>query len=99
MLTFVKRPRRDQTIAADRKLWTSQCRQYRVAFSRCRYGPRDERGLSDVWRSPILRPGVWNMGCAVETSKPKRRRKSLSTARPYGELSEAAQASSISPSG
>ncbi len=48
MLTFVKRPRRDQTNAADRKLWTSRCRQYRVAFSRCRYGPRDERGLSDV---------------------------------------------------
>ena len=43
MLTFVKRPRRDQTIVADRKLWTSRCRQYRVAFSRCRYGPRDER--------------------------------------------------------
>ena len=42
MLTFPKRPRRDQTIAADRKLWTSRCRQYRVAFSRCRYGPRDE---------------------------------------------------------
>ena len=31
------------------------------------------------------------MGCAVETSKSKRRRKCLSTARPYGELSEAAQ--------
>ena len=65
MLTFVKRPRRDQTIAADRKLWTSKCRQYRVAFSRCRYGPRDERGLSDVWRTqyfdrvPLLgRPDV-----------------------------------------
>ena len=36
MLTFPKRPRRDQTIAADQKLWTSKCRQYRVAFSRCR---------------------------------------------------------------
>ena len=54
MLTFVKRPRRDQTIAADRKLWTSRCRRYRVAFSRCRYGPRDERGLSDVWLRSIL---------------------------------------------
>ena len=54
MLTFVKRPRRDQTIAADRKLWTSRYRQYRVAFSRCRYGPRDERGLSDVWCAAIL---------------------------------------------
>ena len=32
------------------------------------------------------------MGCAVETSKPKRRRKSLSTARPYCELSEEARA-------
>ena len=32
------------------------------------------------------------MGCAVETSKPKRRRKGLSTAHPYGELSEAAKA-------
>jgi hypothetical protein len=32
------------------------------------------------------------MGCAVETSKPKRRRKSLPTARPYGELSEEAKA-------
>ena len=32
------------------------------------------------------------MGCAVETSKPKRRRKGLSTPRPYGELSEAAKA-------
>jgi hypothetical protein len=32
------------------------------------------------------------MGCAVETSKPKCRRKSLSTARPYGELSEEAKA-------
>ncbi len=32
------------------------------------------------------------MGCAVETSKPKRRRKRLSTARPYGELSPEAQA-------
>ena len=43
MLTFVKRhPARPLTIAADRKLWTSRCRQYRVAFSRCRYGPRDE---------------------------------------------------------
>jgi hypothetical protein len=33
MLTFPKRPRRDQTIAADRKLWTNRCRQYRVALS------------------------------------------------------------------
>ena len=32
------------------------------------------------------------MGCAVETSKPKRRRKSLPTARPYGELSQEAKA-------
>jgi len=32
------------------------------------------------------------MGCVVETSKPKRRPKSLSTARPYGELSPEAQA-------
>jgi len=32
------------------------------------------------------------MGCAVETSKPKRRRKSLSTARPYCKLSEEAKA-------
>ena len=32
------------------------------------------------------------MGCAVETSKPKRRRKGLSTPRPYGELSEEAKA-------
>ena len=32
------------------------------------------------------------MGCAVETSKSKRRRESLSTARPYGELSEEAKA-------
>ena len=32
MLTFPKRPRRDQTIAADRKLWTSKCRKYRVAL-------------------------------------------------------------------
>jgi hypothetical protein len=32
------------------------------------------------------------MGCAVETSKPKRRRKGLSTARPYCELSEEAKA-------
>ena len=55
MLTFVKRPRRDQTIAADRKLWTSRCRQYRVAFSRCRYGPRDERAVRRVLRS-TLRP-------------------------------------------
>ena len=45
MLTFPKCPRRDQTIAADRKLWTSRCRQYRVVLSRCRYGPRDERGI------------------------------------------------------
>ena len=32
------------------------------------------------------------MGCAVETSKPKRRRKGLPTARPYCELSEEAKA-------
>ena len=32
------------------------------------------------------------MGCAVETSKAKRRRKGLSTPRPYGELSAAAKA-------
>ncbi|MGB7734364.1 MAG: hypothetical protein WBL72_11735 [Thermoguttaceae bacterium] len=32
------------------------------------------------------------MGCTVETPKPKRRRKSLPTARPYGELSEEAKA-------
>ena len=32
------------------------------------------------------------MGCAVETSKPRRRRKGLSTARPYGELSDEAKA-------
>ena len=31
-LTYVKRPRRDHTTAAGRKLWTSRCRQYRVAF-------------------------------------------------------------------
>ena len=31
------------------------------------------------------------MGCAIETSKPKRRRKGLSTARPYSELSEEAK--------
>ena len=37
MLNSAKRPRRDQTIAADRKLWTSKCRQYRVVLSRCRY--------------------------------------------------------------
>ncbi len=74
MLTFPKRPRRDQTIAADRKLWTSKCRRYRVTFSRCCYGPRDERDSRRVLR-PTLRPGVWNMGCAVETSKPTRRRK------------------------
>ena len=45
MLTFPKRPRKDQTKASDRKLWTSKCRRYRVTFSRCRYGPRDERGI------------------------------------------------------
>ena len=32
------------------------------------------------------------MGCTVETPKPKRRRKGLSTPRPYGELSAAAKA-------
>ena len=32
------------------------------------------------------------MGCAVQTPKAKRRRKGLSTPRPYGELSEAAKA-------
>ena len=32
------------------------------------------------------------MGCVVETPKTRRRRKGLSTARPYGELSEAAKA-------
>src|SRR5208283_5984242 len=63
MLTFPKRPRRDQTIAADRKLWTSKCRQYRVAFSRCRYGPRDERGLPDVCYAQHFDKefGVWDV--------------------------------------
>jgi hypothetical protein len=32
------------------------------------------------------------MGCAVATPKPKRRRKSRPTPRPYGELPEAAKA-------
>ena len=98
MLTFVKRPRRDQTIAADRKLWTSRCRQYRVAFSRCHYGPRDERGL---WTCGALNTSTrsleYGMCCRdIEAETPP---KSLSATPPYGELSEAAQASSISPSG
>ena len=63
MLTFPKRPRRDQTIAADRKLWTSKCRQYRVAFSRCRYGPHDERGIPDVCYAQHFDQefGVWDV--------------------------------------
>ena len=63
MLTFPKRPRRDQTIAADRKLWTSKCRQYRVAFSRCRYGPHDERGIPDVCYAQHFDKefGVWDV--------------------------------------
>ena len=63
MLTFPKRPRRDQTIAADRKLWTSKCRRYRVTFSRCRYGPRDERGIPDVCYAQYFDQefGVWDV--------------------------------------
>ncbi|MGA7700790.1 MAG: hypothetical protein WCB27_14370 [Thermoguttaceae bacterium] len=63
MLTFPKRPRRDQTIAADQKLWTSKCRQYRVAFSRCRYGPHDERGIPDVCYAQHFDQefGVWDV--------------------------------------
>jgi hypothetical protein len=63
MLTFPKRPRQDQTIAADRKLWTSKCRQYRVALSRCRYGPHDERGIPDVCYAQHFDQefGVWDV--------------------------------------
>ena len=62
MLTFPKRPRRDQTIAVDRKPWTSTRRQYRVTFSRCRYGPRDEREIPDVCypQHSDEESGVWD---------------------------------------
>ena len=38
MLIWKKRCRKDQTMAADRKIWETKCIRYRVCFSHIRYG-------------------------------------------------------------
>lgn len=48
---FARRPRRQQTDAADRWLWVSRCRGWRVSLSRCRFGPRTgPQAIHDIWR-------------------------------------------------
>ena len=51
MIEFPKRCRTEQSISADRKVWTSKCGCYRVVFSVCRYGngSMPDRYYAQIW--------------------------------------------------
>jgi hypothetical protein len=48
------RPKRDDTLVAQRRVWTSKCKRYRVVHSHIVYG---EGCLPDVYYAEVFDPG------------------------------------------
>jgi len=56
-LNWKSRCRKDQTAAADRKIWETKCGRYRVVFSHIRYG----NVLSDKWYAEYRVGNGWGI--------------------------------------
>lgn len=52
-LQWPARPRRDDTLVARRRVWTSKCKRYRVVHSHILYG---EGALPDVFYADVFDP-------------------------------------------
>jgi hypothetical protein len=59
-LRWPARPKRDDTLAARRRVWTSKCKRYRVVHSHILYG---EGSIPDVYYANIFDPhlGRWDL--------------------------------------
>ena len=57
MLQFAKRPKRDETDVADRSIWLSKCKQYRIVRSVYLFGK-----IPDTWYAAHYdaATGVWD---------------------------------------
>jgi len=77
MIEFKKRAKKETTPAAERRIWESWCGNYRVVFSRCRFGPRKGRAaIRDEYRAEVRQQidGRW---CWAVISRHKKRERAL----------------------
>ncbi len=60
LLVWPSRPKRDDTMVARRRVWTTKCKRYRVVHSHILYG---EGSLPDVYYAEVfdLNRGGWDL--------------------------------------
>jgi hypothetical protein len=66
MIDWLKRLRRDDTEIAERRVWESRCRRYKIEESRIQYGKGvDKRGVPlgypPIFRIMVKRPDGWRL--------------------------------------